>query len=163
MPLFFMKTNKVTKENSSTITGKLTISKYKDGKLVHLQKESNKVVSSSGHGRNLLVRQLTGDTTYGIQIDEGKIGTDNTAPVDANTDLGTVTLDGIVVEASSFTGDECTFSFFILDASLPDDTYNEFGLFIGSQMFARAVFDTPYVKGANEDTRIDYQISISSN
>lgn len=140
------------------ITGKLTIRKYKGGKLIHTQHETNKVVSSSGHGRNLLIRQLAGDITYGIEIDSGKIGTDATAPVDGNTDLGTVVLDGITVEKATFSNDTATWSFFIIDSALANGTYNEFGMFIGSQMFSRAIFSSPYSKSTGESTRVDYQI-----
>lgn len=148
-------------QEQNGITGTLTITKLKNGKVVSVQEETNKVVSSNGYGRNLLVRQLTGDTTYNIQIDEAKIGDDGTAPVDGDTDLGNAVLSNIVVETSSFSNDECSFSFFILDGDLPDGTYREFGLFIDGQMFSRALFNTPYAKSASEDTRIDYRISIN--
>lgn len=150
------------KENNG-IKGRLRIRKYKHGILVAEQKETNKVVSSAGHGRNLLVRQLTGDTTYGLEIDEGKIGTGNTAPVDGDTDLETAVLSSITVESTTFTNDEATFSFFILDGDLADGTYYEFGMFIGGQMFNRALFTNPYSKSTGEDSRIDVTISLGSS
>lgn len=145
------------------MTGRLTISKYKDGKLISEQKEENRVVSSAGHGRNLLIRQLTGDTTYGLEVDEGKIGTGTTAPVDGDTDLETAVLSNITVESTSFSNDEATFSFFILDGDLADGTYDEFGLFIGGQLLARSVFTNSFSKSAGENTRVDYTLTLSAS
>jgi hypothetical protein len=147
-------------QNKNFIKGNLTITKSIKGVILNRVHETNKVVSSAGYGRNLIVRQLAGDTTYGIAVTSGAIGDDNTPATDSDTGLGNAVFSNITVEASTFSGDSCTFSFFILDSELPNGTYYEFGLFIGTQLLARAVFDTPYVKGASEDTRIDYSIQI---
>lgn len=148
-------------QDKGGIKGRLHIRKYKHGILIAEQHETNKVVSSNGHGRNLIVRQLAGDTTHGIEVDEGKIGDDNTAPTDSDTDLGNAVVSNITVEASSFSNDEATFSFFILDGDLADGTYHEFGMFIGGQMLNRALFTNPYSKSTGEDTRVDVTITLT--
>lgn len=150
--------------SNSGLTGHLTITSYDlDGNLLREQHETNRVVSSDGHGRNLIIRQFTGDTSYGMKVDEGKIGTDDTAPTDSDTDLGTVVTSGIIVESSSVSNDQGTFQFFILDGDLPDGTYNEFGLFIGGQMLARSVFTNSYSKSAGENTRVDYTLALNAS
>jgi len=143
------------------IKGVLKIRGYRNGVLISEQNETNLVVSSSGYGRNLIVRQLTGNTDYGIEINQGKIGDDGTAPSESDTDLGNVILDGILIEKSIFLNDEATFSFFITDSSLADGTYKEFGMFIGGQLFSRAIFSEDYIKSTNQSTRIDYSISLN--
>jgi len=141
--------------------GKLTIRKYKNGKLISVQKETNKVVSSSGYGRNLVIRQLANDQTYGIAINSAKIGDDDTPPTNGDTDLGNAIVSGILVANQSVSNDSATFQFFISAGTLPDGTYEEFGMFIGGRLFSRAVFSSPYSKSVGEDTRVDYQITLT--
>jgi len=148
-------------KNNLSFIGELTIRKYINGKLISTQKETNKVVSSSGYGRNLVIRQLANDQTYGIAIDSAKIGDDDTAPANSDTDLGNAIVSGILVANQVVSNDSATFQFFISAGTLPDGVYEEFGMFIGGRLFSRAIFASPYSKSAGEDTRIDYAISIT--
>lgn len=146
------------------MTGHLTISTYdQEGNLLREQFETNRVVSSDGYGRNLIIRQLAGNKTYGIEVDEGRIGNDDTTPTDSDTDLGNAVTSDIIVEDTDFSNDEVSFQFFVLDADLPDGTYEEFGLFIDGQMLARSVFDSSYSKSSGENTRIDYTLTLNAS
>lgn len=150
--------------NKSGFSGKLRIRKYKNGKCIHDQTEHNLVVSGSGgYGRNLVIRQLANDTTYGIAITQAKIGTGTTAPVDGDTDLETTVLSNISVADEQVSNDSVVFQFFIPDGDLADGTYTEFGMFIGSRLFSRALFSSSYSKSSGEDTRIDYTITLTAS
>jgi len=150
-------------QEQTGLKGTLWIRTYdKQGNLLRTQMEDNLVVNSSGHGRNLVVRQLGGDTTYGIEIDAGAIGDDDTTPTDSDTDLANAVVSSISPSAKVVSNDTVTVQYFLTDASLPDGTYKEFGNFIGSQLFSRAVFSSNYSKSSGEDTRIDYQIKLDA-
>jgi len=104
----------------------------------------NLVVSSDGYGRNLIMRELKGDDTYGIQIDSASVGDDDTAPVDANTGLGNSLVSSISISNMTLSSpDVLVVDVFASDATLPDDDYKEFGLFIGGQLFSRVIISPP--------------------
>lgn len=154
-----------THEKKLGIKGKLVISKFKAGtkELLNKIEVTNLVVSAStGYGRNLIMRRLGGDTTYGIAIDSGGIGTGTTAPTDADTALETAVLTGINVANASVSNDEVIMSFFMTDAELANGTYNEFGVFIGGRLFARAIISPAHTKASGEDTSVDYTFTLSS-
>ena len=146
------------------LKGEYTITVFKAGTKEVLRKIGpikNLVVSSTGYGRNLIMRQLTGDVTYGIEITQGKIGSGTTAPTDNDTDLETAVLSNINVAEVSVANDVAIISFFIPSGDLANGTYNEFGMFIGSQLFARSIISPAFTKGSNEDTSIDYSLTLS--
>lgn len=149
--------------------GKLRITTYKAGtKEIIRQTDwfSNLIVLNStgnGNGMNLFIKRLIGDTTTDLVITSASIGDDDTAPTDADTDLVSPILEDIEVVISEETGDdEATFQFFIPDAELDDGDYKEFGLFCGTQLFARSIITPTYTKSPLEDTRIDYIITITN-
>ncbi len=85
-------------KDNAHIGGYLTIKTYKDGVLVRqVGPFKNKVVSSAGYGRNLILRALAGDTTYPIEIDSAAVGDSNTAAADGNTGLGNSLVSGIAI------------------------------------------------------------------
>jgi hypothetical protein len=130
------------------------------GKIKHRQKESNLVVQNSNAGVNLLVDAIRDGKS--IQIDEGQIGKDNTSPTDSDTGLGNAIVTGESVQSTDGTVNTVTFSFFITDEQLPDDTYEEFGLFTNGNLFARSLFDSSYTKGGNTDTRVNHKITFNN-
>lgn len=99
----------------------------------------NLVVSSSGYGRNLLVRQMSGDTTYPIVINSCKIGTGTNTPADSDTDLQTSVLSVSSPITYEVNNNQLILTFFIPTANLADGTYREFGLFMTSRLFARSL------------------------
>lgn len=124
--------------------------------------QHNRIVSSSGYGRNLLLRQMSGDTTYPILIDSASIGTDNTAPADGQTGLLASAVSGIPVALFELSNDTLVISFFIPDGDLPDDDYFEFGMLMGSRLFSRALLSPQYSKTAGNDTTVEYTVTFSA-
>ncbi|MEQ9135764.1 MAG: hypothetical protein RLO51_11185 [Thalassobaculum sp.] len=119
----------------------------------------NTVTAASGHGLNIIARRLVNDTTYDLVITEAKIGTGTTAATTSDTDLETPVVDSITVANQSAGGGTATLEFFLTDAELPDGSYTEFGIFAGTQLFARSVISTAYDKSTNEDTAVEYEIA----
>jgi hypothetical protein len=145
------------------VAGRLSITTLKDGQVVRtIDDIPNRVVMSSGYGRNLIARQLAGDTTYPLIIDNASLGDDNTAAADAQTDLVSPLVEDIPITDSSAVDDVVHVDVFVADANLPDDTYEEFGLFCGDQMFARVVISPAYTKAAGEDTLFSYELTLSA-
>lgn len=122
----------------------------------------NLIVSSDGHGLNLITRALTGINTYPLEITQAKIGTGTNSPTLTDTDLQTVVLDGIIKSNQSISNNTCTLEFFISDLELANDTYTEFGLFAGDQLFARSLITPTFTKSANEDATCDYELTFTS-
>jgi hypothetical protein len=123
----------------------------------------NLIVSSDQHGINLIMRRLIGDNTFSIEINQAKIGTGNTAPAGTDTDLETPVTDGIVRANQSVANNVATLEFFISDLELPNGTYKEFGLFCTDQLFARSLISPNYTKSSNEDTSVEYELTITAS
>lgn len=122
----------------------------------------NLIMLGDGTGMNLFIRQLGANTTYGIAITKLKLGTGTTAATDADTDLETPTVDDIVVTNRIFIDDDTVqFKFFATDLQVPDDTYNEVGIFVGEQLFARSIISPAFTKASGVDTTVVYEISAS--
>lgn len=146
------------------IGGFLTITKLRDGVPVWVSEPmSNKVVMGSGYGRNLIVRKLAGDDTYGLEIDSASIGDSNSAAADGQTDLVNPLVEDIPITNKVAVDDDLTVDVFVADGNLPDDTYEEFGLFIGGRLFCRVVISPAYTKAAGEDTLFTYSLSLASS
>lgn len=155
--------NKFEAQEKAGFVGKMVITKFKDGKEIWKSKPIfNKVVSSSGgYGRNLVVRRLAGDETYGIEIDSAQIGDGNTAPADSDTALQNALVTGITISNATVDNNEVVFDIFVSDATLPDDTYEEFGLFIAGRLFSRILISPAYTKVTGEDTLFTYTITFT--
>lgn len=151
-----------------TIIGSYVIKTYRAGTkelIRQTQPIKNLIVNgSTGYGKNLIARALLGSswtTAYSIVIDSASIGTGSTAPASSDTNLQTPVLTGVTVAFGEFTtASEIILSFFIASASLANGTYTEFGLFCNGKLFARSLITPSYVKGDNEDSSVEYTISI---
>jgi len=122
----------------------------------------NLVVNGTGTGLNIIARVLANDNTYPLVITKAKIGTGTTAPANGDTDLETPTFTKNSVADQSVSGGVATISFFLTDAELANGTYTEFGIFSNTQLFARSIISPSYVKGTNEDTTVEYQVTFAN-
>ncbi len=143
--------------------GYLRIRAMRDGIVVReTDPIPNKVVSGSGgYGRNLVARQLAGDTTYPLEIDSAALGDDDTAPADSDTALGNSLVSGIGITNIVVSNNSLQIDVFIADGSLPDDTYKELGLFCGGRLFARILISPSYTKATGEDTLFTYTLPLT--
>ena len=123
----------------------------------------NLIMLGDGTGMNLFIRKLGNNDDYGIAVTKLKLGTGNTAPTISDTDLDTPTVDDVVVTNRTFIDDDTVeLKFFATDLQVPDDTYNEVGLFVGEQLFARSIISPAFTKASGVDTTIVYSISVST-
>jgi hypothetical protein len=149
-------------EDRVAIVGSLVITTLRDGKVVRKTAPMrNKVVSSDGYGRNLLLRQVAGDALLPIVIDSASIGDDNTAPADADTDLGNPLVTDIPITNMSVSDNVLTIDVFVSDANLPDDTYEEFGLFMAGLLFSHVLISPSYTKASRDDTLFTYTLTLT--
>lgn len=118
----------------------------------------NLIMFGADTGVQLLLRRLANDTTYDTIITSAEIGTGTTAPTNADTNLQTPSVTGIIVASNSVSTGSILLSFFIPSGSLSNGTYNEFGLRCGTKLFARSIITPAYTKGTNQDTTIEYTI-----
>ena len=154
--------NKKTQKDIAGIGGVLTIKKFKDGELIwESEPIKNKVVSSDGYGRNLLIRQLAGVTTYPIEIDSFALGDGTTSPTDSDTTLGNSLVTAIPITDMSISNNILTVDVFIADANLTNDTYAECGFFCNSRLFSRVLIRPSYTKTTGEDTLFSYTLTFT--
>lgn len=155
-------TNKLKQNDNNRVSGTLTIRKFRAGREVFKSAAlPNKVVTSSGYGRNLLARALGGDATYTVEIDSAKVGDSSTAAADADTDLGNALVSNIPITNKTASDNVLTVDVFVADANLPDDTYEEFGLYCDGRLFARIIISPAYTKASGEDTLFTYTLTLS--
>ncbi len=148
---------------TALVAGTLTITKVKDGKQVWSSEPlPNKVVSSSGYGRNIIARLLASDPTYSLAIDSAAVGSGSTAAADGDTDLETPVATGITITNATVANNIVQFDVFVADASLANGTYREFGLFCDGRLFARILINPNYTKALGEDTLFAYTLTLSS-
>lgn len=130
---------------------------------------NNLVVNGSDTGLNIILDRLNSVNAYSLNITHLDIGTNATTP--ANSD--TTALTGAVARTNKATGvvsgNLLTTRFFFTSAELANGTYNDVRVVIDGtaslgtgQLFSRALFGTPYTKGTNEDTTIEYVYNISN-
>lgn len=122
----------------------------------------NLVVNGTDTGINIIADLLANVTTNPLPITKAKIGTGTNTPANGDTDLQTPVFTKNSVASASVAGGVVTLSFFITSAELANGTYTEFGIFCVNQLFARAIISPSYSKGTNEDTTVEYQITISN-
>lgn len=154
---------KLKVKSDSPFTGKMRITVH-DSITGELKSQSkwmvNKIVSSDGYGRNLIMRQLTGDETYDIEVDSAQIGTGSTTPADSDTSLVSASATFSITDAT-VSNDSATFSIFMTDALLPNGTYSEFGLRCNGRLFSRVLILPTFTKSSNQNTTIDYIVSLT--
>jgi hypothetical protein len=124
----------------------------------------NLVMDGTDTGFNLILKRLIADNTYSLNITHLDIGDDNTAPALSDTTLGNA-IARAEKSTATISGSSATFRFFFADAELPDDTYEEVGMFIDGtssvdtgQLFNRALFGSPYTKGTNQNSTFEWVI-----
>lgn len=144
------------------IKGRLRIKTFTDGKWSVGDWQDNLVVEADTHGLNRFIRALANESVS-LAITHGKLGTGTTAPTVDDTDIETVAVANVEIANRTIVDNTTVLiEFFISDAFLPEDTYTEFGTFIGDKMFSRALLDTPYEKVGVADIAIDYEFVISN-
>ena len=160
---------KLAKNSENTgFIGKYRITKFNSETGAVLSQSEwykNIVVSSNGHGRNLIGRQMVGDSALSIVIDEMSLSNNNTAPTNADTSLGgDETRVGVDLLTLSTAGQAnvITFSAFFTDNDLPNDTYHKVGVYLASnRLFTSAMLPVSETKESGENYRVDYQITIN--
>ncbi len=149
-------------KDSAHVEGYLTIKTFKDG---FLQRKigpfKNKVVSSLGYGRNLILRAMTGDTTYPIVITSASLGTSSTAAADGDTNLVAPTVTGIGITNMTVVNNVLTVDIFVADGSLANGTYAELGLFASGRLISRIVISPSYTKSTGEDSLFTYTLTMT--
>lgn len=118
----------------------------------------NLIVSNQNNGLNLIIQRHIGLKTFDLEITSCEIGTGTNEPSLNDTNLQTPVTTGIERANQSQSNNVATLEFFISDSELPNDTYTEFGLRAGTQLYTRALIDPVYTKSSNEDTSIEYEI-----
>ena len=148
--------------DDARIAGTLTITSLKDGKVTRKSGPfPNKFISSTGYGRNLVLRAMTGDSTYPIIIDSAAVGSGNTAAADSDIALVTPVASGLTITNMVVVNDQLTVDVFVPDASLPNGTYKEFGLFATSRLLSRILISPNYTKATGEDTLFTYSLTLT--
>ena len=137
-----------------------------DGKIERVQK--NLIVTSPNYGLDLIVQRLIGTNTYSLNITHGAIGTGTTTPTTSDTQLGTEIARVPVTYSADNQNSIAAIQFFFPDATLPNDTYSEFGTFVDAtntgasgQMFNHALFAVPYAKVAGVDITVEVDFTIT--
>ena len=142
--------------------GMFKIAAFKGGVL---QRETpwqkNKVMNNTDRGVQLLIQHMAGITTNPIDIDTLSIGTGSSPRTTAMTDLEVPVTTGIPYADRGAISNEWAGDFFILDAELPDDTYNEIGIFMHELMYATALIDGGFSKVTGEDLLISYKATLT--
>jgi hypothetical protein len=148
--------------DSFHIAGNLTVKTFKAGALLRqVGPFPNKVVTSSGYGRNLILRQMAGDITYPIELDSASLGTNSTAAADADTDLNTPTVTAIPLTNMTVVNNVLTVDVFVADGNLANGTYAEFGLFANLRLISRIIISPSYTKATGEDTLFTYELTLT--
>jgi len=153
------------KDNFS-LKGEVKWIKSKDGIiLAESDFMQNKIVANAERGIYLFLDRLAAINTYSANITHADIGDNNTAASAADTALG----NGLVraqIGAASRSGITVEFRFFYADVLTPDDTYQEFGMFVDGnatlgtgRLFNHLVFSTPLVKATGEDHTVVCRIT----
>lgn len=122
----------------------------------------NLIMNGTNTGVRLIAQHLAGDDTYPLEITSCGIGTGNTAPTDADTDLQTPVLYKDGVADTTITGNVVLLSFFLNALELANGTYNEFIIKAGTRLFARSLISPALTKGTNEDITVEYEITIAN-
>lgn len=130
----------------------------------------NLIMSGMNTGTDLIIQALNGSLVppvYGAAINYGAIGTGNTAPTTADTQLTAEVARTPVSWSQDVSYSQLQMQFFFADGILPNQTYYEFGAFIAGdpstnsgRIFEHALFGTPYVKGPGVDTTIELDITL---
>jgi hypothetical protein len=144
----------------------------KEGRVYVVQK--NMIVWSASCGYDILVQFLlsayTGSFAFPLGISWGEIGTGLTAPANTDLALTTPTARATVSYAADSAFSIAQLQFFFPDVTLPNQTYTEFGTFIGGtssigtgNMFNHALFINPYSKSSGTDTTVEVDFAFGAD
>lgn len=122
----------------------------------------NLVMNGTNTGVAIVANRIAGVMTYDLEITKCKIGAGTTPPANGDTDLETPTFTKNSVALRSVAGNVVSLSFYLNTTELANGTYTEFGIFAGNQLFARSIISPSYVKGTNQDTTIEYEITVNN-
>jgi hypothetical protein len=132
----------------------------------------NTIVVGPSCGKDLIVQWIVSgfDSTiaypYGPQF--GEIGTSGTATAVTDRWLGAPVARSTTTYAVDSALTTAVLQFFFPDTVLSNQTYREFGTFVGGtsslntgKMFNHALFSSAYVKTAGTDTTVEVDITVS--
>lgn len=155
------------KSKPSWISKTMWVRLYKAGLIPHFilskTRIENLIVFNDDHGVHLFLRHLGGNNSISLELNNAKIGTGTTPPTDADIDLQTPTVTGILLSTRDIGSTTLNTTWFMSDEELPNGTYNEFGIFCGTQLFARSIISPSHTKGSNEDTLVSYDIEVDNS
>ena len=107
--------------------------------------------------------------TQQLGIAWGELGTGTTTPANTDVALTTPTNRAPVSYAADIGYDEAEVQFFFPDQTLANETYYEFGSFVGGSsaigsgnMFNHALFSSPYSKSSGTDTTVEVDFNFSN-
>lgn len=142
--------------------GQFRIQALRNGKVVRdTGFMKNQVVNTTERGVQLLIAQMAGITTNPIAIDTLSIGTGSSPRTTSMVDLETPVTTDIPFATRNASGNEWVGDFFVLDSELPDDTYNELGIFMSGKLYATALISGGFSKVAGEDLLVTYKTSLT--
>jgi hypothetical protein len=145
------------------MNGKFKIKSYNKGTLVRETNWiENLIMAGQNNGLGVIAKRMIGDFSNDIEITTAEIGDGDTAPLVSDTSLENPILTGILRANQSTTATVVTLEFFIASDNLANGDYKEFGLRAGTQLFTRALINPVYTKSSNEDTSIEYQITLAN-
>lgn len=122
----------------------------------------NLVMISPNRGLGIIAARMAGTLTNDVEITTASIGKGVSPPQITDTGLEDPILEGITRTSQSNTADSVLVGFFIPSIDLPNDTYTEFGVFCGTQIFARSIIDPAFTKSTNEDVGIEYSFLLGN-
>jgi hypothetical protein len=136
--------------------------------------QKNMIMFSLNYGFDIIVQYLisdyNGSFAFPLGIAWGEIGTGQTSPSNLDIALTTPTNRATVSYAADSAFNEAQLQFFFPDSSLANQTYYEFGTFIGGNsgigtgnIFNHALFTTPYSKSAGTDTTVEVDFQFGSD
>ena len=127
----------------------------------------NLIMLATNTGKGLILQKLGGNNAYTCNLLYLDIGTSSTAPAITDTQLGAATARSSS-PAATVASNVLSMQFFFADANLANGTYYEVGTFVDGntsvntgQIFNHALFATPYVKTAGNDTTIQVDFTLT--
>jgi hypothetical protein len=134
----------------------------------------NLIMESGLTGTDLIVQFLGGNLATGMPnaayqggINWGAIGTGVATPAVTDSELGAEVARSSVLFFQDSAFSQAVFQFFFPDGSIPNQTYTEFGSFMGAtatlnsgNIFNHALLSPTYVKTAGTDVTVELTISI---
>lgn len=173
----------IKKQSKSKIKGHFRYTVYEPGTSIVKEQSDwmpNNIVVNDGNGLNIPIKMFLGVLSgNNLEATAAKIGTDSTAPSDADTNLiapeQNADSTDFAVPRSTQNEDsdtQATVNFFFADIDLTNSTvYKEFGVFVGGstpdvthltggKLWARMLISPTYTHNGG-DVKFSYQINIA--